>query len=81
LFGFLRITFSSQYQSIVGANQTVWKTSNCCALSAPCFVDVANTTGNDTVINNRVFKEMRSFAANPTVFYIAEDTTTGSVWH
>ena len=83
LFGFLGITFSSQaqYQSIFGANQTVWKTSNCGALSAPCFVDIANTTGNDTVINNRVFKEMRSFTANPTVFYIAEDTTTGSVWH
>ena len=81
LIGFLGITFSAQaqYQSIFGANQTVWKTSNCGALSAPCFVDSAYTTGNDTLINGIRFKEV--IPSRPSSFYVGEDTSTGKVWN
>jgi len=69
----------AQYQSIFGANQSVWKTSNCGALSAPCFVDSAYTTGNDTLINGILFKEV--IPSRPSSFYVGEDTSTGKVWN
>jgi hypothetical protein len=68
----------AQYQSIFGVNHTVWKTSNCGALGAPCFVDRINTTGIDTLINGILFKEVTPRRHSP--FYVGEDTSTGKVW-
>jgi len=70
----------AQYQSIFGANHTVWKTSNCGALGAPCFVDSTYTTGIDTLINNLSYRQISS-GSSPTPFYLAEDTATGRVWN
>ena len=74
-------TIQAQYQSIFGANQTVWKTSNCGALSAPCFLDSTFTTGNDTIINNITFMEMKSIPTGSSSFFLGEDTTTGKLWY
>ena len=71
----------AQYQSIFGVYQTVWKTSNCGALSAPCFIDSTYTTGNDTIINGMLFHELMSIPTGSSEFYIAEDTTSGSLWY